>query len=275
MKRFLAIIAAAAIAASMTACGGGESQQVNGTAADAESASHSITIDGVPGTYTGGWSGDLPNGEGSFVSTDGTQSAAGNWLNGQLNGKCRVIAKTDDFIITYNGDYFFGVIQGTGDLKMEDLNGNIICTYSGEWKDNLFNGNGEYIRYFSDEEAVQTGMHRQIIKGSFYNDLTNGEVSVTEYLTEETINQLGADINIIVNTGEAKDGDLIEPYRYAFYKDDQLVEQGRYRDGKFISDGEKAIKDGVYDILRGLAGDGLAGDIFDGVAPSFYDRNAE
>ncbi len=275
MKRFLAIIAAAAIAASMTACGGGESQQVNGNAANAESASHSITLDGVPGTYTGGWSGDMPNGEGSFVSSDGTQSAAGNWSNGQLNGKCRVTAQIDDFLVTYNGDYFFGEMDGTGDFKLEDSNGNIISTYSGEFKNGLFSGIGELIYYYNDEQAAQIGVHRQITKGSFNNNLPNGEVSVTEYLTKETVKQLGADVNIVVYTGESKDGNMIEPYRYEFYKDNQIVEQGRVRDGKYISDGEKAVKDGIYDVLRGLAGDGLAGDIFDGVAPSFYDRNAE
>ena len=53
------------------------------------------------------------------------------------------------------------------------------------------------------------------------------------------------------------------------------MEEGRVRDGKYISDTEKALNDELYDGLRGLAGDGLLGDLFDIFAPSIYDRNAE
>ena len=53
-----------------------------------------------------------------------------------------------------------------------------------------------------------------------------------------------------------------------------VLDEGRVRDGNFISDGEKAFTDEVYDILGELAGDGILGFLYDTIAPSAYDRDA-
>lgn len=275
MKKVLTLIAAAAIAASMTACGNGEAQQANAAVTEAQSASHDFTFAGFSGTYTGGWSGGMPNGEGSFVSAGGEFTYSGNWSNGQLNGKCRCVEKTDEYTCTYNGDYFYGVIQGNGEMKMEFASGDIsYFTYSGEWKDNTITGKGERDCNYSDEKAAEIGLLRLTSKGYFSENMANGELEETHYFTEAVAEEYGADY--CVYTGEAKDGALIEPYRYAFYKDNKVVEEGRVRDGKYISDGEKKIKDGAYDFFKGVTGKifGETGEnVYDAIVP--YDRNAE
>lgn len=280
MKKISALIAAALIAAAMTACGDGESVQANATAAQTESVSHDFTYitssgSSYTGTYTGGWADGKPNGEGSFEgdSEKGHTTVAGNWSGGQPHGQCRKTLKNDKSIRTWNGDFFYGVLQGNGDWKSEDLNGNLLQKYSGEWKDDKTNGIGEMTYYYTAERAAESGIQRRVYKGGFSDNKWNGEAESTVYYTDELAEKIGADY--CVYTGETKDNAFVEPYRYTFYKDNKAVEQGRVRDGKHISDDEKAVKDGIYDILDGLTGDGFFGDIFDAVAPNFYDRNAE
>lgn len=274
MKKFLALIAAAALAASMTACSGG-SRQVNGTAAEAESAVHDytyVTSTGIEysGSYTGGWENNLPNGEGSFEDTAGSFKIVGSWSNGMPNGQCRYTEKYDTSVSIYNGEVFFGVYQGNGELTIEDLNGNLLQRYSGEWKNGGLDGYGEYTNFYTDEEAAKLGYYRIVYKGGFSNFQWNGEGEFTKYFTDDNT---GADC--VVYTGQLKDGDFIEPYRYAFYKNNKIVEEGRVRGGEYVSDTEKAIGDAIYDGLRNKAGDGFWGGVFDAIAPEIYDRNAE
>lgn len=277
MKKFLALIAAAALAASMTACSGG-SRQVNGTAAEAESAVHDytyVTPTGIEysGSYTGGWENNQPNGEGSFENSAGTVKITGSWSSGQPNGQCRWIGKYDTYLCTYNGDMFFGVRQGNGEFKITDLNGNLTYLYSGEWTDDCYSGNGEEITYYTAEEAAETGVSGFEYKGNFSRSKWNGEGEYTIYFNAETAGEGSADC--VVYTGQTKDGSFVEPYRYAFYKNNQIVNEGRVRDGNYISDTEKAIGDAIYDGLRNKAGDGFWGGVFDIIAPEIYDRNAE
>ena len=274
MKKFLAIIAAAAMAATMTACGG-EAQQVNGTAAEAESAVHDYTFvaasgDELSGTYTGGWENNLPNCEGSFEDAAGSEKIVGSWSNGIPNGQCRWITKYDTCVYTYNGELFFGVFQGKGELRSEDLNGNLMSVYSGDWKNGCYDGYGEYTTYYTDEDAAKLGYYCTVYKGGFSNFQKNGEGELTKYFADDSF---WADC--VVYTGQVKDGDFVEPYRYVFYKNNQIVEEGRIRDGTRVSDSDKAFNDALYDGIKGIAGDGFWGDVFDIVAPEFYDRNAE
>ena len=277
MKKNLAFIAAAAIAAAMTACSGG-SQQVNGTAAETEPALHDytyVTTTGIEysGTYTGGWENNMPNGEGSFESSSGNVTITGSWSNGQPNGQCRWVGKYDTYVCTYSGNMFFGVHQGNGDFKIADLNGNIAYVYYGEWSDDCYNGSGEETTYYTAEEAAESGCSKAVYKGGFSRGSWNGEGEYTVYFTAESAEQGGADY--VVYTGQAKDGSFVEPYRYAYYKNNQIAEEGRVRDGQFVSDTEKAIGDFAYDILDDAVGDGFWGGVFDIIAPEIYDRNAE
>lgn len=283
MKKISALIAAVAMAATITACNGGSndgSRQVNGTAAETVSAVHDYTYvtssgNTFSGTYTGGWENGQPNGEGTFEGEGekGKETVMGNWSNGKPHGQCKAVRRTDTGVRTWSGEYFYGEMQGNGSWKSEDLNGNLLQSYSGEWKNNKPGGIGEISYYYNDEEAAEYGFTRRVYKGGFSDSKWNGEGELTIYYTKEYAEQVNTDY--IVYTGQAKDDSFVEPYRYARYKNNQIVEEGRVRDGKRISDAEKAKGDFAYDLVDDALGDGILGDLFDIIAPEFYDRNAE
>ncbi|MBD5139006.1 MAG: hypothetical protein HDT24_06840 [Ruminococcus sp.] len=110
-------------------------------------------------------------------------------------------------------------------------------------------------------------------KGDFSDGKWNGEGELTVYYTKEHAEQINTDY--IVYTGQTKDNSFVEPYRYARYKNSQLIEEGRVRNGELISDMRKAAGDLAYDTLDDALGDGILGGLFDIIAPEFYDRNAE
>lgn len=306
-KKAFLTAAALAMATALSACG-------RDGADGASSAAHNytyVTFSGneYAGTYTGGWAGGQPDGEGSFSGEglNGSISIVGNWSDGQPNGECRQIQKTDAYVKTYSGNFFYGEAKGTGNYKAEDLEGNLVLTYDGEFRDGKYNGNGEQVYYYTAEEAAEHGYERRAYKGQFVNGQCQGEGELTVYWSAEYAAQYGLDytvykgqysdgafvgetemtiyytqeiadadgIDCTVYMGQRKDGHYVEPYRYAHYKNGKAIEEGRVRDGKYVSDGEKALGDSIYDLGRELAGDGILGDLYDIFAPAVYDRDAE
>jgi len=300
VRRFLFItLSLCLVLTALSACGGPSAHDFTYVTPDG---------DEYTGTYTGGWEGGQPNGEGEFSGKGerGTVSLVGNWSNGQPNGQCRYIFETDTYIGTYNGDYFYGERQGNGNAKFEDLDGNLLKTYTGSFQSNQYSGSSEMTYYYTEEEAAEYGYDRKIYKGQFanndwsgageltfyctaeyaascgverislsgqYSDGWTGEVEQTFYFTSEYADQYQLDTE--VHAGQCIDGTLVEPYRYALYLSGKEIEKGRIKDGKYISDAEKALNDSIYDGLRSLAGDGILGDLYDIFAPSIYDRNAD
>lgn len=304
IKRILASAAALSMAALLSACG---------RDADASSA-HSYTYTTLAGneysgTYTGGWEGGQPNGEGSFSGKGekGEIPLVGTWADGKPNGQCRQITKSDTYIKTYSGDFFYGELKGNGDFKTEDLNGNLVFTYSGEFRDSNYNGTGEWTKYYTAEEAAEQGYDRRVYTGQFADGTWNGEGKLTIYYTAEATarhgcghqtleavysdGKAGGDarvtyyytkeyaeangFNCEILTGQYGDNGLVEPYRYTLYNGNKVLEEGRVTGGKYVSDAEKALNDTIYDGLRAIAGDGILGDLYDIFAPEIYDRNAE
>lgn len=301
IKRVLTLAAALAMAALLSACGKG---------ADA-SPVHDYTYttpagNEFSGTYTGGWEGGQPNGEGSFSSKGekGEISLDGTWANGQPNGQCRYIFKDDTYIGTFSGDFFYGEMKGNIDYKIEDLEGNLMITYSGEFRDGDCNGNGEKTDYYNAESGIdrvkykgtfsdgnldgegemtvyytaggagQYGVNSWVYKGQFSDGNLAGEGTMIYYFTSEYAEAHGG-VDCEILTGQYRDGGFVEPYRYAFWKGNEVLEEGRVRNGEYVSNTEKAFKDSIYDGLRDMAGDGITGYLFDILAPEFYDRNAE
>ncbi len=300
MRRFLSIaLSLCLVLTAISACGGPSAHDFTYVMPDGNV---------YTGMYTGGWEGGQPNGEGEFSGKGerGTVSLVGNWSNGQPNGQCRYILKTDKYTGTYNGDYFYGERQGNGSVKFEDLDGNLIRTYTGEFQDSQYSGSGEMTYYYTDEKAAENGYDRRVYKGQFANDDWSGAGELTIYYTAEYAASYGVErvvysgqysdgwtgelerayyftseyadkyqLDTEIHTGQYMDGTFVEPYRYAFYLNGKAVEEGRIRDGEYVSDAEKAVNDGIYDGLRSLAGDGILGDLYDIFAPSVYDRNAD
>lgn len=306
-KRIWASAAAVGMAVMLAACGGKKE--------DAASSVHDYTYvsfggNEYSGTYTGDWENGQPNGEGSFSGKSGENeiSLVGTWADGQPNGQCRRVLKTETFTQTYSGDYFYGEWKGNGNLKVEYPDGTISATYDGEFRDGKWNGSGEETHYYIAEEAAEQGYDRRVYKGQFSDGAWNGEGELTFYSTAEVAEQQGYDrrvfkgqfsddvlagettaifyytsefaeanggINCEILTGQYSDNGFVEPYRYAFYNGNKVLEEGRVRDGKYISDEEKAFNDSVYDGLREIAGDGILGDLYDIFGPEIYDRDAE
>lgn len=198
MKKLLALIAAAAIVASMTACQSGEAQQANAdvteaatvsetepaaeTKTEAEqetgSGSHEFTFDGNPGTYTGGWSGDMPNGEGTLTLNDGS-IYSGEWENGKINGQGKHKLANGD---VYEGEFKDGNYHGQG--KFTRYNGSF---YEGEFKNDKRDGQGTYT---AADGFVQSGLWKD---GIFYGDhLPEGEFRTPEniVIVDESDNEV-------------------------------------------------------------------------------------
>lgn len=105
----------------------------------------------------------------TYVSLSGNEYSGtytGDWENGQPNGQCRCILKTETFTQTYSGDYFYGEWKGNGNLKVEYPDGTISTTYDGEFRDGKWNGSGEETYYYIAEEAAEQGYDRRVYKGS-------------------------------------------------------------------------------------------------------------
>ena len=298
-KRFLPLAAALTILFALSACGG------NATSAH-DFTFTSLSGNQYSGTYTGDWENGRPHGDGSFTGEGekGQLTLVGSWTDGQPNGQCGQTFNTGTSIKTYNGDYFYGEVRGTGDLRIEDLDGNLLRTYSGEFRDGNFSGEGETTYYYTEEQAAESGYARREYVGQFADGNPDGEGKWISYFTEERAGSLGVDYTIFsgqysdgkangnmellrhsaeeyaaekgidyeVLTGLWQDGSCVGSLRYAFYKDNEVIEEGTYKDGTYISDTEKAIKDGIYDIVRGAAGDGIVGDLIDIFGPAVYDR---
>lgn len=295
MKKLLVFAVILTMAAALAACG------------DSEHSFTYLASDGsvYAGKYSGDWKKGGPNGEGSFSSDDGSFNLIGNWTNGQPNGQCRETLINDGKVITYNGNYFYGVWQGSGEYTVKsddavitrrgeyfngklngegeetcsysaeyaaDYGGRISEKYTGSFTDNIKNGIGEYTVNYTEEAAAEKGFSRRVYYGAYADDTWNGEAQLTIYYTDEKASEYGYDRTVY--TGQCEDGSFVEPYRYARCKGNDVLTEGRVRDGKYISDGEKAIKDTIYDFVDEATGDGIIGDLFDIFGPAFYDRNA-
>ena len=124
----------------------------------------------------------------TYVSLSGNEYSGtytGDWENGQPNGQCRCILKTETFTQTYSGDYFYGEWKGNGNLKVEYPDGTISTTYDGEFRDGKWNGSGEETYYYIAEEAAEQGYDRRVYKGQFSDDVLAGETTAIFYYTSE------------------------------------------------------------------------------------------
>lgn len=132
------------------------------------------------GTYTGDVISNLPEGYGSFQYSDNDAyfKYSGNWKGGQLAGEGTLESNVVtvhfpdlDQTGNYNGAVLDGVFCGEGTFKASTDKG-VNYTYSGEWKDGLWNGQGKLV-YDSKAYCTREGTFR------------NGEFTPTilEYIT--------------------------------------------------------------------------------------------
>jgi hypothetical protein len=126
-------------------------------------------------------------------------SYEGEWKNGNLDGKGKLIEAWGDF---YEGDFKNNKADGFGTYTMLDGN-----SYIGEWKNDLYEGKGTFIfkngdkidgdfkNHLTNGKAVLTYSNGSIYTGDFKDDLFHGK-GVHTY-TE--------DVDIIKYTGDFKE----------------------------------------------------------------------
>lgn len=105
------------------------------------------------GKYTGNALNGVPDGNGKFIykSDDISISYDGSWKESMPYGKGHLIS--NNFTVAFNdvnrigefdGETLNGIANGQGKFKATNGNG-LTYTYTGEWKDNIFNGQGKRI----------------------------------------------------------------------------------------------------------------------------------
>ena len=99
----------------------------------------SIYVEDIPyayhgsfGLYTGGWIGAGPSGKGSYIGA---------------------IYDTD--IVSYTGDWGFGMPNGEGELYLENYQGEWDMTYTGQLKNGMRDGVGVWLEYWEGNELYE------------------------------------------------------------------------------------------------------------------------
>ena len=116
------------------------------------------TIELHDGKYIGETAFCMPHGRGFKILVNGGV-IEGNWKDGVLNGKSRLIYSNGDY---FEGEFLNGTIQGG---VLVSKNGS---RYEGEWENYKQNGKGKEIW---EDGAEYNG---RIYLGEFTNDLRNG-----------------------------------------------------------------------------------------------------
>ena len=162
---------------------------------DGESMPMSLRWDDIAytGTYTGQVADALPHGEGSFTgasATDLTLTLSGGWEAGEPHGEGQVRAELYRALWqgkvrpgVYEGEVLHGLPHGEGTFTGEDEQGSF--TYTGQWEDGLFHGQGT-LRYRSDRMYVRQGTFTD---GGFTPDYPEALNTVGSYEPLFTLNE--------------------------------------------------------------------------------------
>lgn len=138
-----------------------------------------LELDGI---YTGSIFNDLPDGTGKFnyESKGDYFEYSGNWKAGALSGEghidsnCFVIHFSEkDREGEYKGDVIDGIPNGQGTFSAVNT-ASTSYSYSGAWKDGLFEGYG-HLEYDSDDSWVQDGSFKA---GEFYPSVADFHVAL-------------------------------------------------------------------------------------------------
>lgn len=151
----------------LTACGGEEGPK------EVKDMEYSITVNEttIGGTYSGTVLNELPEGEGTFISSEsGVYEYTGTWAEGAITGNGKL--KTDSYTMPfsnnttrqgkYSGYVVNGVPEGIGTFNTQNPNGDKY-TYEGEWKNGIWHGQGKLV--YEDADAI--GREGTFVNGEF------------------------------------------------------------------------------------------------------------
>ena len=128
------------------------------------------------GIYIGTIADGMPNGEGSFVSSDNKPAISyqGHWENGKLSGAGYL--ESEAYTVHFNnssgkydrtgqfkGEVYDGLPSGNGSFSSKNSAG-IPWTYDGEWAKGQFEGYGKTVWYSDDGGSYEEGNY---VNGEF------------------------------------------------------------------------------------------------------------
>lgn len=137
-----------------------------------KSGTHAYNWHGFEGTYSGDWSNNQPNGNGTFTSTN--YKISGNWQNGDLNGQGEYNYSSENTTIYRKGTFSNTKLNGHGySKKTAPTTKGIMGEWEeeGEFFDNELSGQGK--------RTAKTKNETQICTGTFYSGkFTDGSVTL-------------------------------------------------------------------------------------------------
>ena len=239
MKKMTAIILTLAMAVTLSACGKEEVPARNGGNSNSSASQSSKVSDKA---YV-------------LDDTDGTYT--GDWENGMPEGNGKFTSISNDYF--YNGEWINGLPHGTGELYYEKGNTQMYMNGS------FFNGNPHGQGYM--EKHIYSEEGEDII--SYKGDLSQNGMDGTGVVRYEFN---GAYLML--------EGEFVnnEPYGRLTYNEydtsGKLVDSGIYENGEFTSDTDIMINNTIYDFFGYIADEEGVGDLYDSIAPYFYDRDS-
>ena len=159
----------------------------------------SVTIgdNTMAGLFTGIVENDEPNGQGTFIFSDESESATytGTWKNSMPIGEGTLIF--DGLIVEYGDSSFKGTYEGTtingipsGNGTFTASNEDVLFIYSGEWNEGEMSGKGE-LEY--SNLAISYSEHTLVgsFKGSVVDGLPCGEGAFSAETEDKYLIYLG------------------------------------------------------------------------------------
>lgn len=126
--------------------------------------------------YVGDWKNDKREGYGTQYNSDG-EIYEGNWLDDKPHGKGKITFASDDSSNrkSYEGDWYYGIRQGTGTMIWNDGE-----KYVGNWINGAPEGKG-YLYYTSGDRVEGTFKNGRISGKATYN-YDNGNYMIGYYV---------------------------------------------------------------------------------------------
>lgn len=226
MKKSTAIILAAALALSLTGCGGGNSGNSAGTGNA-----------GNTGGYSAASSERVTNKQISFSCT-GVESDefyyTGEWENGKPNGQGECVMNGSEGKAVYTGTFKNGAAQGSGDFLVELDNG-CYNFLSGSFTNGIQSGSDNYMEVFD-------GSNLFIFKGQISQGAPISGELLSQYSSGYTERFVGKFSDFSAYNGD-----------YQLYQNGELLQTGKYVDGDMKPDSVLAAEGILDDVASAIA----------------------
>jgi hypothetical protein len=188
--------------------------------------------------YFGGMKRGMPSGKGKYIYSRG-DVFEGEYFNGELHGKGRIVLRNRDSIIVqlYTGNFNKGAQNGFGEeIIFDDVTGDTSQYYSGDFYDDERHGPGLLKDYRYNKLTIA--------KGNFEHNDLEGKAEIWDYSQKKLINYFIGNFENDKRNGYGEDYILGNKY-LGEWKNDQKEGKGKlFMDSILIYDGE--WKNGLF-----------------------------